>query len=350
MECLILHRLTSSLGHGSWQNADIGSPTHAGSSSYNPATAVWTVKGGGAGIGGASDQFHLAYFNYDGNGTLTARVDALSGGATAQSAGVMLRNSLAANDVFALAWQQADNQVGFTYRTSSGGTATSTSPTGGTSAIKWLMVQRSGSNFSAYYSTNDSTWTQIGSTISITMSSSLSAGLAVTAGNNTLLATATIDQVSVTGGGSVALAFDNDSAGNRLTHEALPSDTTLTYTYDNIYELLTSKQGSTSEEGYTYDPVGNRLTDLGSTAWTYNTSNEKWSRQAPRPLHGTSKIASPAWRCPAPAALLASSMTHSDAASTNRRRAPPAYTPTMVTIWLKRPARPARPRHATRWA
>jgi len=65
-----------------------------------------------------------------------------------------------------------------------------------------------------------------------------------------------------------------DSAGNRLTHEALPSDTTLTYTYDNIYELLTSKQGSTSEEGYTYDPVGNRLTDLGSTAWTYNTSNE----------------------------------------------------------------------------
>jgi RHS repeat-associated protein len=63
-------------------------------------------------------------------------------------------------------------------------------------------------------------------------------------------------------------------AGNRLTHEALPSTTTLTFTYDNIYELLTSKQGGTSEESYTYDPVGNRLTDLGSANWTYNTSNE----------------------------------------------------------------------------
>src|SRR5271165_5981144 len=65
-----------------------------------------------------------------------------------------------------------------------------------------------------------------------------------------------------------------DAAGNRLTHEALPSTATLTYTYDNIYELLTSKQGSTTNESYTFDPVGNRLTALGSAAWTYNTSNE----------------------------------------------------------------------------
>jgi hypothetical protein len=139
------NRMTASLAHASWMAADVGSPTHAGSSAYNAATGVWTLKGGGARIGGTSDQFHFTYYAFPGDGTLIARADGIASGGTGQQAGVMLRNSLSAGDVFAMAWQQADKQVGFTYRTSSGATATSTSPTGGTSAIKWLKVQRSGS-------------------------------------------------------------------------------------------------------------------------------------------------------------------------------------------------------------
>ncbi len=50
------------------------------------------------------------------------------------------------------------------------------------------------------------------------------------------------------------------------------------YSYDNIYELLNATQGGSSTESYTYDPVGNRLTNLGSAAWSYNTSNELNSR------------------------------------------------------------------------
>ncbi len=37
-------------------------------------------------------------------------------------------------------------------------------------------------------------------------------------------------------------------------------------------------QGGSTTESYTYDPVGNRLTALGSAAWSYNTSNELISR------------------------------------------------------------------------
>lgn len=37
-------------------------------------------------------------------------------------------------------------------------------------------------------------------------------------------------------------------------------------------------QGSSTTESYTYDPVGNRLTSLGSAAWSYNISNELTSR------------------------------------------------------------------------
>ena len=44
--------------------------------------------------------------------------------------------------------------------------------------------------------------------------------------------------------------------------------------YDNIYELQTAKQGSTTKESYTYDLVGNRLSSLGMSPYNYNPSNE----------------------------------------------------------------------------
>jgi len=73
-------------------------------------------------------------------------------------------------------------------------------------------------------------------------------------------------------------AYTVDNAGNRLTRTPQPSGTAFTYGYDNIYELQSVTQGSTTTESYTYDPVGNRLTSLGSATWSYNTSNELNSR------------------------------------------------------------------------
>jgi len=65
-----------------------------------------------------------------------------------------------------------------------------------------------------------------------------------------------------------------DNAGNRTSRQALPSNTTLNYTYDSIYEILTSKQGTTTKETYTYDAVGNRLSSLNVSPYNYNSSNE----------------------------------------------------------------------------
>lgn len=42
-------------------------------------------------------------------------------------------------------------------------------------------------------------------------------------------------------------------------------------------QLQTAKQGSTTKESYTYDSVGNRLSSLGVSPYTYNTSNELMS-------------------------------------------------------------------------
>ncbi len=69
-------------------------------------------------------------------------------------------------------------------------------------------------------------------------------------------------------------AYAVDNAGNRTSRTPLPGTTATNYTYDAIYELLTAKVGTTTNESYTYDLVGNRLSSLGVSPYTNNTSNE----------------------------------------------------------------------------
>jgi RHS repeat-associated protein len=68
--------------------------------------------------------------------------------------------------------------------------------------------------------------------------------------------------------------YTYDNAGNRTTRTDQRTGTTLTYGYDNIYQLLSAMQGTTTTESYTYDLVGNRLSSLGVSPYTYNSSNE----------------------------------------------------------------------------
>jgi RHS repeat-associated protein len=65
-----------------------------------------------------------------------------------------------------------------------------------------------------------------------------------------------------------------DNAGNRTSKTDLQAGVTTNYGYDNIYQLLSPTQGATATESYTYDPVGNRLSSLGVSSYTNNSSNE----------------------------------------------------------------------------
>jgi RHS repeat-associated protein len=69
-----------------------------------------------------------------------------------------------------------------------------------------------------------------------------------------------------------------DNAGNRNSKADLYAGVTTNYGYDNIYELLSATQGTNTTESYTYDPVGNRLSNLSGSGWSNNTSNELTSR------------------------------------------------------------------------
>ncbi len=68
--------------------------------------------------------------------------------------------------------------------------------------------------------------------------------------------------------------YSLDSAGNRTANENWSAGVTSNYTYDPIYELTQVTQGANTTENYSYDPVGNRLSSLGLSPYSYNPSNE----------------------------------------------------------------------------
>jgi hypothetical protein len=89
------------------------------------------------------------------------------------------------------------NGVFVQYRSTQGGTTNRISAISGT-VPQYLRVARSGSTFTAYTSTDGSTWTPLaGSTVTLGVSGPMLAGLAVTSHNTSSLSTVTMDGVLI---------------------------------------------------------------------------------------------------------------------------------------------------------
>ena len=177
-----------------WTANDIGGPTPAGSSTESSGT--YTVKGGGADIWGTTDQFQYASKDLSGDGYVQANCTAVQNTNAWAKAGVMIRNGTAANAMFAYACITPSNGIAFQYRTTTGGSAAQAQVTGQT-VPKYLKVQRTGNSFSAYYSANGTSWTQIGTAQTIAMATAAKAGLAVTSHAQGTLNTSTFNNVTV---------------------------------------------------------------------------------------------------------------------------------------------------------
>jgi len=180
-----------------WTDADIGAPGEAGSAS--DVNGGWTVAGGGADIYGNADQFNFASESVSGDGSLIAEVLTVqnSDPTTGWSkAGVMLRNDISAGAANAAVVATAGQGVSFQWRSAASGASSYANKTGLTAPI-WVKLTRAGTSFSAFYSANGTTWTQLGTSQTLTLNSSILAGLAVTAHNNSALNTSTFTNVSV---------------------------------------------------------------------------------------------------------------------------------------------------------
>jgi regulation of enolase protein 1 (concanavalin A-like superfamily) len=175
-----------------WTNRDIGSPARTGSASA--AGGMFTVIGGGIDIWGTSDQFHFVSQPLQGDVEVIARVASLQYADPWSKVGVMIRESLTASSRQVSMVATGTQGWSFPRRIATGGT-TYGSPYSAGAAPGWVRLVREGNLFSAYRSSDGTTWALVG-TDTIAMASTVYVGLAVTSHNAAATATATFTNVT----------------------------------------------------------------------------------------------------------------------------------------------------------
>jgi uncharacterized repeat protein (TIGR03806 family) len=188
-----LPAIAPTLPHG-WQDADIGDVGLTGEAGF--LNGRFSVLASGADIWGNADALHYAFKPFAGDGQIIARVVAFQYTDPWAKAGVMLRenNSPGAKYVFVGLTGQGGSVL-----QSRSATDDSTASTDGPAAKipRWLKLVRSGDNFNGYVSADGTNWNAAGS-VTIPLNKNLSAGLAVTGHNNSVLNLTLFENVSVT--------------------------------------------------------------------------------------------------------------------------------------------------------
>jgi regulation of enolase protein 1 (concanavalin A-like superfamily) len=167
-------------------SADDGAPKPAGATTVLAFGKDYDLKAGGADVYGTTDQFRFAYRVLAGDFDVVVRLDGLAATDSWAKAGLMARESLAANarNVFAFA-TPSTNGYRLQTRTATGG-STTLSATGGavTYPNTWLRLRRVGNTFTAYRGTTGTTWAQYAAT-TMTLPSNIYVGMAATSHNTT---------------------------------------------------------------------------------------------------------------------------------------------------------------------
>lgn len=107
------------------------------------------------------------------------------------------RNALTAGSAHATMTITSEGEAQLRYRATAGGsTASASAPT--TFAPQWLKLVRSGNTFTAYLSASGTTWTQVGTPQTVTMSSTVYVGLVALRNGGTATGAARFEGVSLT--------------------------------------------------------------------------------------------------------------------------------------------------------
>ena len=244
-----------------YTDQDIGSPAYAGSAAYSSGT--WTISGSGGGITNLSDQFNLAGQTLTGDAAAVAQIDTLSALNGGAQTGVMFRDSNSAGSMFAAVVNTQGDGLQFIWRNGTGLQMQSASVTGLSGPV-WVKLIKVNDSYSGYYSTNGTSWTQIGTTESFAFTnSSYLGGLVASADNNSAIATATLTNVSIGPAQSAPQAITGVTAtangAGSISLSWTDSNTSATETNINILR---------STDGVNYTPVG--TVAAGTTTYTDN--------------------------------------------------------------------------------
>lgn len=197
--------ITTSLLPDGWSTIDVGSPAMSGSATY--AGTTWTVTGGGTLIGGTADKLNfVSALTSSANPTIIAKLTSVQNTSTAAQAGVMLRDSTDTGAPFVAITVSPAGTITFRSRTASGAAASSVQGGTAVAAPVWLKLAHAAGTCTGYYSTDNATWTQVG-TASLSFPNTPQAGLAVCAGTDTVKNVSMFDSVSLDGQPPVLNAY-----------------------------------------------------------------------------------------------------------------------------------------------
>lgn len=174
-----------------WQTQDIGNVGVTGNASVT--AGVFTVRGSGADVWGSADAFRFVYQSLAGDGTIIARLASVQNVYAWTKVGVMIRQTTDAGSTQASMFVTPGKGLSFQRRTANG---TSVSTTIAGAAPYWVRLVRAGQVITASVSPDGTSWTDVGQD-TIAISGAVWIGLAVTSHDNTQLATATFDNVTV---------------------------------------------------------------------------------------------------------------------------------------------------------
>ncbi len=181
-----------------WMQGAVGNVGVAGSATYDDPSGTFTVRGAGADVWGTADGLHYVYRSLTGDGSIVARVSSVSNTHAWVKAGVMIRDSLAANSAQAMMLVSYSKGLAFQRRTATGGLTTS-SPGVFAGAPYFVRLDRVGNTITAYQSTDGLAWTLVG-TDTFAMGPTVYIGLGVSSHTTSSAATATFDAVAITDG------------------------------------------------------------------------------------------------------------------------------------------------------
>ena len=164
-----------------------------------------TMSAAGTDIWGTADDFRYAFKTLTGDGSIVVKVESLVNTNVWAKAGVMIRQSLDEDSKFVYFIQSFGSGVSLGWRATTAAAAASIPATAGVTAPQWVKLTRKGDVFTAQYSADGTTWTDlkaadgtVGST-TVVMSNPVYVGLCVTSHNVAATTTAVMSGVSITG-------------------------------------------------------------------------------------------------------------------------------------------------------
>jgi hypothetical protein len=214
-----------------------GDPGTAGTATFDNTTAMYTLTASGSDIWDTADHMQYIYKPMNGDGEIIARVVSINNTDYWSKAGIMIRQDTSAGSLDAFMLEtggvapNAHNEPVFQWRPSAGGGTSDTGnhPGGdvGNRAPIWLRLVRSGNTFTGYWAADvnngqsHGSWRNLGSNQTVPMGTSVLVGLGLTAHNNSTVASAQFDHVTVV---TAARLTDtvNNQASSLFTRQRVP--------------------------------------------------------------------------------------------------------------------------------